>query len=130
MEQNKTVIWTGSAGLANDIFGEGYGVDWGYAIKGSQDIRVKGKLIKVGETITYKPLKVWSEYFDALVSGDKSFEVRKNDRNYQVGDILQLREWDKDKGEYTGRYASKVVTYMLNGGMFGIEQGYCVMGLN
>ncbi len=126
---NNTVIWTGSAGLANDIFGESYGVDWSYAIKGSQDIRVKGKLIKVGETITYKPLKVWSEYFDAILSEEKTFEVRKNDRDFKVGDILQLREWDKDKSEYTGRYTSKVVKFILPGGMFGVEEGYCVMGL-
>lgn len=38
-------------------------------------------------------LKVVPPYFDALVSGSKTFEVRKNDRAYQRGDVLRLREW-------------------------------------
>ena len=42
---------------------------------------------------TVHELKVVPPYFDALVSGAKTFEVRKNDRAYQRGDVLKLREW-------------------------------------
>ena len=41
-------------------------------------------------------LKISPEYYDAVVNGIKPFEIRKNDRNYSVGDALRLREFDKD----------------------------------
>ena len=36
-------------------------------------------------------LKISPEYYDAVVNGIKPFEIRKNDRNYSVGDALRLR---------------------------------------
>ena len=36
-------------------------------------------------------LKIWPEFFDAVASGAKPFDLRKNDRNYHVGDTLLLR---------------------------------------
>lgn len=38
-------------------------------------------------------LKVWPDFFDDLCSGKKSFELRKLDRPFAVGDTLCLREW-------------------------------------
>ncbi len=75
-------------------------------------------------------LKVWPEYFRALVAGTKNFEVRKNDndRDFQVGDLLILREWDSDKGEYTGAKLMRTVHYIFDGGAFGVEAGYCILG--
>lgn len=83
-------------------------------------------------------LKTIGHYFDAVVSGEKTFEVRRNDRAFQRGDILELRRMTD---EFPNIYASppgrafkyvkirKVITYVLQGGQFGIEPGYCVMGL-
>lgn len=34
-------------------------------------------------------LKTWEPYFSATLRGEKTFEVRKNDRNYAVGDIIK-----------------------------------------
>ena len=31
-------------------------------------------------------LKCWPEYFEAVISGAKTFEVRKNDRDFAVRD--------------------------------------------
>ena len=36
-------------------------------------------------------LKTYSEYFKAVISGEKPFEIRKNDRNFKVGDYIALR---------------------------------------
>ena len=54
--------------------------------------------------------KLWSEYFDQVASGKKKYELRLNDFVVNEGDILVLREWDKDKKEYTGKTLEKVVT--------------------
>ena len=73
-------------------------------------------------------LKIQPQYFEDIISGTKTFEIRKNDRNYQVGDVLTLREFNN--GEYTNRFIRKRVAYIHHGdGNFGIEQGYCVMAL-
>lgn len=47
-------------------------------------------------------LKIWPEHFAAVVSGDKTFEVRVNDRDYQVGDVLHLQEYDPEDERYSG----------------------------
>lgn len=46
-------------------------------------------------------LKILPIYFELQNDGIKNWEIRKNDRNFQVGDILNLNEWDEKK--YTGR---------------------------
>lgn len=74
-------------------------------------------------------LKVLPEYFRAILSREKNFEIRKNDRDFQVGDVLVLLEYDIDKKEYTDRVVSKKISYILPGGQFGVEEGYCIMGL-
>ena len=57
-------------------------------------------------------LKILPRYFEAVRNGDKTFELRKNDRNFQTGDYLALNEWDKD--HYTGRTELMEVIYMMN----------------
>ncbi len=78
---------------------------------------------------TTHELKIWPEYFDAIWFGQKTFEVRKNDRGFKVEDLLVLLEWLPSKAEYTGRRMTVRVHYILQGGQFGIEPGYVVMGV-
>ena len=56
--------------------------------------------------------KVWPEYFEAIVSGKKNFELRLNDFEIKEGDILLLEEWNPETKEYTGRKLEKKVTYV------------------
>lgn len=74
-------------------------------------------------------LKCWPEYFAAVRDGGKPFEVRKNDRDFRVGDVLRLWEFDPKLGVHTGKYFHRRVSYALHGGQFGIESGYVVLGL-
>jgi len=57
--------------------------------------------------------KTWPEYFEAVQSGKKKFELRLNDFETEEGDILELREWDPEVKEYTGRKIEKEATYVL-----------------
>ena len=76
-------------------------------------------------------LKCWPEYFQAVKSGIKPFELRKDDRGYAAGDILHLREFDPETEKYTGDEIDKTVTYVLPLAMFGAgnDERYVIMGL-
>lgn len=74
-------------------------------------------------------LKTWPEYFNDVVIGIKQFELRKNDRDFKVGDYLLLRDWNPDTKKYSGRQTVKAVTYILKGGNFGLEDGFVIMGI-
>ncbi|EDT6357878.1 DUF3850 domain-containing protein [Salmonella enterica subsp. enterica] len=55
-------------------------------------------------------LKIGPLYFNAVSNGEKKAELRINDRNYQCGDFLLLREW---AGEYSGNKLVVKVTHIL-----------------
>ncbi len=74
-------------------------------------------------------IKTWPKYYNDVLLGAKTFEVRKNDRAYKVGEYITLEEWDNDNGIYTGRALSRRIKYILDGGQFGIKKGYIVMSL-
>ena len=75
-------------------------------------------------------LKLWPACFAAVQSGTKPFDVRENDRNFQVGDVLALREFDPDTEQYTGQNIIRWVSYVLQGGAFGVQPGWCVLGFS
>ena len=57
-------------------------------------------------------LKILPEYFNAIISGEKTFEVRKNDRPFHKGDLLALNEFT---GQYwTGNSCIVYIDYILN----------------
>lgn len=76
-------------------------------------------------------LKVGHQFYMNLENGSKNFEIRKNDRNYEVNHILILKEYDHCTKRYTGREIRKRVTYILHHDQFpeGIKEGYVIMGL-
>lgn len=91
--------------------------------------------------MTKHTLKLNDRYFDAVANGIKTFEIRKNDRDYKVGDTLVLKKVN-DEGLYITYadhnlginldYEIKVaVTYILTHDDFpdGIPEGYVVMSI-
>lgn len=72
-------------------------------------------------------LKILPEYYKAVLKGKKKFELRKNDRDYEVGDRLILNEFDGEK--YTGEFVIKNITYILKGGSYGLEEGYVILSI-
>jgi ParB family transcriptional regulator, chromosome partitioning protein len=70
-------------------------------------------------------LKTETEYFQAIERGEKRFELRKNDRDFKRLDILHLEE--TVNGVHTGRSMEFEVKYILFGGKYGLEEGYCIL---
>ena len=70
-------------------------------------------------------LKILPQYYCRVADGSKTFEVRKNDRGFQPGDIVTLREWDgklvshpvhpmdSDHDGYTGKRLKFKIGYVL-----------------
>lgn len=74
-------------------------------------------------------LKTWNPYFEHVRLGFKTFELRKNDRDYKMSDEVLLREWDPKTEEYTGRILHRYISYILNDPKFGLQEGYVILGL-
>lgn len=72
-------------------------------------------------------LKIKPEYFAAVVRGEKKFELRYNDRDYQVGDILILREYEHFK--FTGCEIEVRITHILENCGFGLQDGYAILSI-
>lgn len=71
-------------------------------------------------------IRLAATYYNDVATGKKPFELRKNDRDYKVGDILEMNEF-KD-GRNTGRVIRCRVSYMLEG-YTGLTDGYCILGI-
>ena len=78
--------------------------------------------------MTVHKLKIEPRYFAAVMNGTKPFEIRKNDRNYKVGDFLALEEWVQKDQQYTGRRTARGVTYVLSDSVF-LTHGYVALGI-
>jgi len=92
-------------------------------------------------------LKIWPQFFDDVESGRKPFELRRDDRGYQAGDTLQLREWNPATELYSGREMYKRITHVTRIGrkemmdlsqqpgcesmepMQGLVSGFCILGV-
>lgn len=82
-------------------------------------------------------LKTDAEVFDAVLAGLKTYEIRKNDRGFQVGDTLILRETQFTGAEmaagkdliYTGRSLTVTVTHVLSGPIYGLMDGWVILNI-
>jgi hypothetical protein len=83
-------------------------------------------------------LKTWPDEFWAMKFGEKRFDYRKNDRNFKVGDLVLLEEYEalgEDGAEigYTGQRLLFEITYILDGAeapvQYNLPAEYCIMDL-
>lgn len=89
-------------------------------------------------------LKILPQYFEKVLDGSKTFEIRKDDRGFEVGDILVLKEFQQgcidctqgepietEKRGYTGRVIKKEISYILKGGIsgMGLRKGFSILAL-
>lgn len=74
-------------------------------------------------------LKIWPIYYEAVLEGRKRFEIRRNDRDFKVGDCMVVQEFDPVTETYAGEMQTLVVTYMAQG-VFGLPADVCVMSVD
>lgn len=77
--------------------------------------------------MSHHVLKLREEFYDAVMSGEKCFEVRENDRGFQKGDTVSFMK--VDKSGITAMTTSELfdITYVLSG--WGIEPTRVVFGI-
>lgn len=70
--------------------------------------------------------KILPEYFKAVRARERNFEIRIDEDDIRVGDLLILQEWD---GFYTGNSVRRYVKYVLrDAAELGLMPGYCIIG--
>lgn len=77
-------------------------------------------------------VKCWPEYFDAIKDGRKTFDLRVDDRDYQVGDDMVQEEFKVHIGTYSGREFRCKITYVARGEQFerfGLKPGFACLGI-
>ena len=112
--------------------------DYRYGLERAIDIIIEymGKEKSTEKTVnqekrgrTVHELKISPKYYDEVVYNNKRFVIRKDDRNYQVGDLVTLKEYEN--GLYTGRQMVNIpIRYILrNAPEYGLKEGYCILGI-
>lgn len=74
-------------------------------------------------------LKCHPEPFDAIRAGLKTYELRRDDRGYAVGDTLHLRRWCPVDLDYTGESIRVRVTHLTRGPEWGLSDGWVCMAV-
>lgn len=74
-------------------------------------------------------LKTHSEYYQQVIKGNKTFEVRKNDRGFKLGDTLKLIEVNEKTLKPTGATAIYQITYIFQGGNYGVSPEYVILAI-
>ena len=74
-------------------------------------------------------LKTWPAEFQAVMDGKKNFDIRAKDRDFQVGEFLTLKEYNPESKEYTGRVCAREIIFIMEGGKFGVQEGYVAMSI-
>lgn len=74
-------------------------------------------------------LKILNDFADAVVAGDKTFELRQNDRGYQKGDYIKFQAIDDHRVENPHLINDNLyeITFVLNG--WGLQDGYVALGI-
>ena len=96
-----------------------------------RDFETASMDVETPKNVTEYDLKTLPVYFDKIWNLLKKFELRKNDRGFKLGDVLNLREYNPtiENCEYTGRSIRVLVTFILeNCPEFGLQEGFCIMG--
>lgn len=86
--------------------------------------------------MTTHELKTIAPYFQDILDGYKTFELRRDDRRFEPGDVLWLREWNEQQ-KFTGREMHRRITYVMRAdgevlppSITGLVEGHVILGLS
>jgi len=72
-------------------------------------------------------IKCITPFFEDVLSGHKTFEIRKDDRNYKTGDHVRLEHYFPLSRLYNGEHIEIIITYLIRGTVC-LKEGYCAFG--
>jgi hypothetical protein len=78
--------------------------------------------------MSFHELKIDPEMFGVVESGEKPFDLRIDDRGFEVGDEIGFKEFDRKTGQYSDRCFVREISYILRDWP-GLTKGYCIIGL-
>jgi hypothetical protein len=82
--------------------------------------------------LVWHDLKIHPKYFEAVIEENvclrKTVEIRKDDRGYEVGHYLRLKEYDLDLASFTGKEAYVRITHILKDGVW-LTGGYVALSI-
>jgi|ERR1700730_159563 Domain of unknown function (DUF3850) len=81
-------------------------------------------------------LKCWPQSFEAILAGEKTHDLRRaDDRNFRVGDVVQLNEFNPASKRYTGRRLKVKITYITSADLpcalskGALHPDYCILSI-
>ena len=74
-------------------------------------------------------LKIKEEYWNAILRGDRTFELRKNDRDYQVGDLIHFVKTDGYDYLFCSHCVFRIVYILKNAENYGLDKDYCILAI-
>lgn len=73
-------------------------------------------------------LRTWTPLFKELKCGLRQIDIRKNDRNFKVGDTLILDEFNPETQKHIGNWTPKLITHVIDDERY-VKNGYVVLGM-
>ena len=74
-------------------------------------------------------LKIKEDYFNAILRGDKTFELRKNDRDYKVGDLIHFVQVNGKEYSSYSRNLYRIAYILQDVPQYGLDKDYCILGI-
>ena len=79
--------------------------------------------------MTIHELKIKLDYFIAIRNRTKNFELRKNDRDYRVGDLISFIVLDDFNITYQPPELYYISYVLQNCPEYGLQEGYCILAI-
>lgn len=98
-----------------------------------EEVAVVEEKMRAGQYTHY--MKSWTQFFDGIRNGKKKHDLRRNDRDFKVGDFCILEEYDFAAGKYTGRRCKVLITWVTSNqfpcaySSAVLDREYCILSL-
>ena len=80
--------------------------------------------------ITIHKLKILPQYAELHLMNKKNWELRKNDRNFKIGDKIDFQIIDRPNSFLGKGFYRRDIDYVFEGGEYGLEKGYCILSIS